>query len=46
MDWKNMQAIAAELAVDVGDGLLRDLGDVGVVPHLSEEVTRTGGFIH
>jgi hypothetical protein len=28
-----------EHAVDVGDGLLHDLGDVGVVPHLSEEVT-------
>jgi hypothetical protein len=28
-----------EHAVEVGDGLLFDLGDVGVVPHLSEEVT-------
>ncbi len=33
-------------AVDLGNGLLHGLGDVGEVHHLSEEETRTKGFMH
>jgi hypothetical protein len=34
-----------EHAVDVGDELLHELGDNGVIDHLSEEETRTGDFM-
>ncbi len=40
MNWWNMEAIAAKFhAIDVGDGLLHDLGDAWKVPHLSEDKT-------
>ncbi len=35
-----------EQAVDVGVRLLHDLGDVEVAHNLSEEVNRTGDFVH
>jgi hypothetical protein len=35
-----------EQALDVGVRLLYDLGDVEVVHNLSEEVNRTGDFVH
>ncbi len=47
-NWRSMRATyceVAENAVDVGDGLLHDLGDVGEFPHLSEE-TKTGDFMY
>jgi hypothetical protein len=37
---------APEHGLDVGDGLLHDLGNAGVVPQLSEEETWTGNFMH
>jgi hypothetical protein len=49
MNWRSMKAIAVKFsvnAVDAGDGLLHDLGDVGTVSNLSEEETRTRDFMH
>jgi hypothetical protein len=37
---------APEHALDVGDGLLHDLGNAGVVSQLSEEEIRTEHFMH